>query len=134
MMSVVVETPAKQHRILTKGAPESVFGRCTFFELEGELYQMEPILIGDLIELYQDLSMDGFRVLTVAYKDLKSIPTPHPLNMLADAQSVVMRQARTIESSNCEQPAQQRSASLCQLVSAGSRPETNIQEPSPTTR
>jgi P-type Mg2+ transporter len=57
MMSVVVETPAKQHRILTKGAPESVFGRCTFFELEGELYQMEPILIGDLIELYQDLSI-----------------------------------------------------------------------------
>jgi Mg2+-importing ATPase len=72
MMSVVVETPTKQHRILTKGAPESVFGRCTFFEVEGEIYPMEPILIGDLIELYQDLSMDGFRVLAVAYKDLKN--------------------------------------------------------------
>ena len=33
---------------------------------------MEPILIGDLMELYQNLSMDGFRVLAVAYKDLKT--------------------------------------------------------------
>jgi hypothetical protein len=46
--------------------------RCTFFELEGELYPMEPILIRDLMELYQNLSMDGFRVLAVAYKDLKT--------------------------------------------------------------
>ena len=46
--------------------------RCTFFELEGELYPMEPILIGGLMELYQNLSMDGFRVLAVAYKDLKT--------------------------------------------------------------
>jgi hypothetical protein len=40
--------------------------------LEGELYPMEPILIGGLMELYQNLSMDGFRVLAVAYKDLKT--------------------------------------------------------------
>ena len=29
---------------------------------------MEPILIGDLMEQYQELSADGFRVLAVAYK------------------------------------------------------------------
>ena len=46
--------------------------RCTFFELEGELYPMEPILIGGLMELYQNLSMDGFRILAVAHKDLKT--------------------------------------------------------------
>jgi hypothetical protein len=46
--------------------------RCTFFELEGELCPMEPILIGGLMELYQNLSMDGFRVLAVACKDLKT--------------------------------------------------------------
>jgi P-type Mg2+ transporter len=71
MMSVVVETPDKEHRLLTKGAPESVFPRCSFFELEGEISPMEPILIGDLIRQYQDLSMDGFRVLAVAYKKLE---------------------------------------------------------------
>jgi P-type Mg2+ transporter len=36
---------------------------------------MEPILIGDLMEQYQELSMDGFRVLAVAYKCLPARPT-----------------------------------------------------------
>ncbi len=75
MMSVVVETPDKEHRLLTKGAPESVFPRCGFFELEGEICAMEPILIGDLMEQYQELSMDGFRVLAVAYKRLEKRAT-----------------------------------------------------------
>jgi Mg2+-importing ATPase len=72
MMSVILERPDKNHRILTKGAPESVFLRCSFYELEDEIYPMEPILIGDLMEQYQELSADGFRVLAVAYKDLET--------------------------------------------------------------
>jgi Mg2+-importing ATPase len=71
MMSVVVEMPDKKHRLLSKGAPESVFPRCRFFELEGEIRPMDPILIGDLMAQYQELSMDGFRVLAVAYKALE---------------------------------------------------------------
>jgi P-type Mg2+ transporter len=71
MMSVVVETPNKDFRLLTKGAPESIFPRCGFFELEGEILPMEPILIGDLMKEYQELSRDGFRVLAVAYKHLQ---------------------------------------------------------------
>jgi len=73
MMSVVVETPDKNHRILTKGAPESVFPRCSFYELEDEIYPMEPILIGDLMEQHQELSADGFRVLAVAHKNLETL-------------------------------------------------------------
>jgi P-type Mg2+ transporter len=72
MMSVILERPDKNHRILTKGAPESVFSRCSFYELEDEIYPMEPILIGDLMEQYQELSADGFRVLAVAYKNLET--------------------------------------------------------------
>jgi Mg2+-importing ATPase len=75
MMSVVVETPDKEHLLLTKGAPESVFPRCSFYELEGEISPMEPILIGDLMRQYQELSMDGFRVLAVAYKHLQKRDT-----------------------------------------------------------
>jgi Mg2+-importing ATPase len=71
MMSVVVETPDKDHRLLTKGAPESVFPRCSFYELEGNIHPMEPILVGDLMNQYQELSSDGFRVLAVAYKHLE---------------------------------------------------------------
>ncbi len=71
LMSVVVETPDHEHQLLTKGAPEAVFSRCTHFESEGELFEMEPILAGNLIEQYNDLSADGFRVLAVAVKNLE---------------------------------------------------------------
>jgi Mg2+-importing ATPase len=66
MMSVVVEGPDGQRELLTKGAPESVFAKCTQFESEGDIFPMEPILVGDLIEQVNDLSEDGFRVLAVA--------------------------------------------------------------------
>jgi magnesium-transporting ATPase (P-type) len=74
MMSVIVETPQHDYRILTKGAPEAVFAHCTQFESEGEILPMEPILIGDLIQEYNDLSADGFRVLAVAYRNLDKRP------------------------------------------------------------
>jgi Mg2+-importing ATPase len=70
MMSVIVETPEGECQMLTKGAPEAVFTRCSQFESEGENFPMEPILIGDLIQEYNDLSSDGFRVLAVAVKKL----------------------------------------------------------------
>ena len=71
MMSVIVETPEHEYQLLTKGAPEAVFARCTHFESEGEVLPMEPILIGDLIQEYNDLSADGFRVLAVASRRLE---------------------------------------------------------------
>ena len=69
VMSVVVETPEDTHRIITKGAPEEVFKRCSQFELNGQLYPMDPLLIEDLKLEYEALSEDGFRVLAMAYKD-----------------------------------------------------------------
>ena len=66
MMSVVVEGPDGQRELLTKGAPEAVFAKCTSFESDGDIFPMEPILVGDLIEQVNDLSEDGFRVLAVA--------------------------------------------------------------------
>jgi Mg2+-importing ATPase len=73
MMSVVVEKPDGMVRLLTKGAPEEVFQRCTHFELEEEILPMDTVLIQDLRDEYQRLSADGFRVLTVAYKDLERL-------------------------------------------------------------
>ncbi len=57
-----------QRELLTKGAPEAVFAKCTHFESDGDIFPMEPILVGDLIEQVNDLSEDGFRVLAVATK------------------------------------------------------------------
>jgi len=70
MMSVAIEAPNGERQLITKGAPEAVFAKCSFFESEGEIIPMEPILTGDLVQQVNDLSEDGFRVLAVATKKL----------------------------------------------------------------
>lgn len=69
-MSVVVRTPEGKDRIISKGAPEAIFPRCKNFELDGQLFSMENILIVELQEEYERLSRDGFRVLAIASKDV----------------------------------------------------------------
>ena len=70
MMSVAIECPDGERQLLTKGAPEAVFAKCTHFLSDGDVFPMEPILVGDLIEQVNSLSEDGFRVLAVATKKL----------------------------------------------------------------
>jgi P-type Mg2+ transporter len=70
IMSVVVRTPEGKDRIISKGAPEAIFACCKQFELDGELYPMEHILIDELQEEYETLSADGFRLLAIASKDV----------------------------------------------------------------
>ena len=70
MMSVAIELPNGDRQLLTKGAPEAVFAKCSHFESDGEILPMEPILVGDLVQQVNDLSEDGFRVLAVATKKL----------------------------------------------------------------
>ncbi|HKW31353.1 MAG TPA: magnesium-translocating P-type ATPase [Verrucomicrobiae bacterium] len=70
MMSVAIEGPDGERQLLTKGAPEAVFAKCTHFESEDEIFPMEPILVGDLVQQVNELSEDGFRVLAVATKKL----------------------------------------------------------------
>jgi Mg2+-importing ATPase len=69
-MSVVVRTPEGKDCIITKGAPEAIFPRCQNFELDGQLFSMEHLLIVELQEEYERLSSDGFRVLAIASKDV----------------------------------------------------------------
>jgi P-type Mg2+ transporter len=75
MMSVVVEGPDGQCQLLTKGGPEAVFAKCTHFESEGEIFEMEPILVGDLLEQVNSLNEDGLRVLAIATKKVEKRPT-----------------------------------------------------------
>jgi len=70
MMSVMVQDPEGRALLLTKGAPEEVFLRCSQFELDGKLSAMDPGLIVGLQKEYESLSNDGFRVLAVATREL----------------------------------------------------------------
>jgi Mg2+-importing ATPase len=72
VMSVVVQVPGKGHRLVCKGAPEEIFRRCTRYELDGQLYPMQHLIIADLQEEFERLSIDGFRVLALAYRDMES--------------------------------------------------------------
>ena len=71
MMSVLVESPEGKSILLTKGAPEEVFLRCSHFELDGTLSKMDAEQVfEELKQEYDSLSDDGFRVLAVATKEL----------------------------------------------------------------
>lgn len=72
IMSVIIEDEGR-HRLITKGAPEEIYKRCTKFNLDGELYDLDPgnLLLLELKDEYNNLSSEGFRVLAVAYKDFE---------------------------------------------------------------
>jgi Mg2+-importing ATPase len=70
MMSVLVADAEGKAILLTKGAPEDVFHRCSQFELDGKLSPMEPDRMVGLKAEYDNLSNDGFRVLAVASREL----------------------------------------------------------------
>lgn len=69
IMSVVVDMDGK-HKIIAKGAPEEILKRCKKYELDGDLEDLDQIVMTDLKEEYDSLSADGFRVLAIAYKDM----------------------------------------------------------------
>jgi Mg2+-importing ATPase len=70
MMSVVVRTPEGKDRIISKGAPEAIFSRCSSFTLDGAPHPMDHVHIEELKREYERLSADGFRVLAIASKDV----------------------------------------------------------------
>ncbi|MCX5658051.1 MAG: magnesium-translocating P-type ATPase [Candidatus Omnitrophica bacterium] len=70
LMSVVVESDGR-HRIVSKGAPEEIYKRCSKFELDGDVLEMDAgnLVLLELKNEYNNLSAEGFRVLAIAYKD-----------------------------------------------------------------
>jgi P-type Mg2+ transporter len=68
IMSVVVRTPDGEDLIISKGAPEAIFPRCTHYALDGAQSAMDQPHIAVLKAEYERLSADGFRVLAIATK------------------------------------------------------------------
>jgi len=70
IMSVVIEDAQGRRQLIAKGSPEEIFKRCTQFELNQEIFEMDPVLLFDLREEYERLNRSGFRVLAIAYREV----------------------------------------------------------------
>lgn len=70
IMSVVV-TMNGTHRIISKGAPEEIFTRCSKYEIDGKILEMNEAVLDGLKGEYDNLSIQGFRVLAIAYRDIE---------------------------------------------------------------
>jgi P-type Mg2+ transporter len=71
IMSVVVKH-GSQHFIFCKGAPEEIYKRCSSFEVGGKAYPVTRQKLACLKKEYDQLSSEGYIVLAVAYKKIKS--------------------------------------------------------------
>jgi len=69
IMSVVV-TMNGTHRIISKGAPEEIFTRCSRYAINGTIQEMNETVLNELKGEYDSLSLQGFRVLAIAYRDI----------------------------------------------------------------
>jgi Mg2+-importing ATPase len=67
-MSVVIDYE-DVHVLICKGAVEEVYGVSTHYQVDDDIYPLIDVVKNDLMEEYQRLSSDGYRVLAVAYKE-----------------------------------------------------------------
>ncbi len=67
-MSVVVDYEG-DHVLICKGAVEDIYKSCTHYQVDEEVHLMIDLIKNDLLEEYEDLSRDGYRVLGIAYRE-----------------------------------------------------------------
>ena len=61
-MSVVVDYEG-DHVLICKGAVEDIYKVCTHYQIDDEIHLMIDLIKDDLLEEYEELSRDGYRVL-----------------------------------------------------------------------
>ena len=67
-MSVVVEYEG-DHVLICKGSVEDVFKVCSSYQVEDDVLPMIDMIRQDVLEDYEALSADGYRVLAIAYRE-----------------------------------------------------------------
>jgi len=67
-MSVVVDYEG-DHVLVCKGSVEDIYKVCTHYQVDDEIYMMIDLIKNDLLEEYEKLSRDGYRVLGIAYRE-----------------------------------------------------------------
>ncbi len=67
-MSVAVDYEG-DHVLICKGSVENVFQVCQRYQIDEEVYPLIEVIKEDVLEDYQALSTDGYRVLAIAYRE-----------------------------------------------------------------
>jgi Mg2+-importing ATPase len=67
-MSVIIDYEG-DHVLICKGAVEEIFSACSRYQVDDEIHPLIDLLKKDLLEEYESLSADGFRVLALAYRE-----------------------------------------------------------------
>ncbi len=73
-MSVVVDYEG-DHVLVCKGDVENIYKACTHYQVDDEVYMMIDLVKNDLLEEYEKLSRDGYRVLGIAYREFSQDKT-----------------------------------------------------------
>ncbi|HET6485946.1 MAG TPA: magnesium-translocating P-type ATPase, partial [Spirochaetia bacterium] len=69
-MSVVVDYEG-DHVLICKGAVEDVFKVCASYQVDDEVFPLIDVIRQDVLEDYEGLSADGYRVLAIAYREFE---------------------------------------------------------------
>ena len=85
-MSVVVEYEGA-HVLICKGAVEDVFKVCSSYQVEDDVLPMIDMIRQDVLEDYEALSADGYRVLALAYREF---PREKPVFGAADESDMIL--------------------------------------------
>lgn len=70
VMSVVVKKN-DEHTLISKGAPESIFARCTSAEIDGKIQPMDSVLKA-INDKFSNLSELGYRLLALAFRPIEA--------------------------------------------------------------
>lgn len=67
-MSVIIEYEGN-NVMITKGSVEDIYKVCSHYQLEDEIYPLINVIRKDLMEDYEKLSSQGYRVVAIAYRE-----------------------------------------------------------------
>lgn len=85
-MSVVVEYEG-DHVLICKGAVEETYKVCRSYQVDDEIHPLIDMIKYDLLQEYQSLSEDGYRVLAVAYREF---PKEKEIFSVADESDLIL--------------------------------------------
>jgi Mg2+-importing ATPase len=67
-MSVIIEDDDR-HLLVCKGAVEDIYNICDKYQVDDEIYPLIEMVKSDLLEDYNELSAEGYRILGIAYNE-----------------------------------------------------------------